>query len=85
MPRFKLNSTKNFEKFQNNQKSKTRLATFEDSFPQHSTKMAQEWFNQLQGKGVMTNADLTTITTWINNQGYNNQNDPHRNKVSNLL
>ncbi|CAL8309287.1 unnamed protein product, partial [Merluccius merluccius] len=35
MPRFKLNSTKNFENFRKNQKSKTRLAIFENSFKHH--------------------------------------------------
>ncbi|XP_044068708.1 uncharacterized protein LOC122883710 [Siniperca chuatsi] len=83
--RFKLNSKKNFKNFQNSTKSKTRLAIFEKSFQQHSTKMVQTWFNLLQGNGVMTKTDLTTITTWINNKGYNNQNDPYWNQVSNLL
>ncbi|XP_044068809.1 uncharacterized protein LOC122883754 [Siniperca chuatsi] len=83
--RFKLNSTKNFNNFQNSTKSKTRLAIFEKSFQQHSTEMVQKWFNLLQGNGVMTNTNLTNITTWINNEGYDNQNDPYRNQVFNLL
>lgn len=88
MPRFQLDNTKNFKNFQNMKKYKmspTRLAIFESSFQQHSIKMVQEWFNLLQGKNVMSQNDLNTITTWINNKGYNDNNDPHRNQVSNLL
>ncbi|XP_035798188.1 uncharacterized protein LOC118469439 [Amphiprion ocellaris] len=85
MPRFKLDNTKNFNNFQNTKKSQTRLAILENSFQQHSTKLVQQWFNLLQGKNVMSENDLTTITTWINNKDYNNNNDPHRSQVSNLL
>ncbi|XP_071348600.1 uncharacterized protein [Trachinotus anak] len=85
MPRFKLNSAKSFKDFKNTTVSKTRLLSFKQSFQQHSKDLANDWYNQLQGMGVMTNTDLNTITTWINNRGYENQNDPHRNQVSNLL
>lgn len=83
--RYKLKSTKNFKNFQDNWPSKSRLAIYEDSYPEHSIKMVQTWFDVLQGKEVMTNTDLTTVTTWINEQRYNDQNDPHRNQVSDLL
>ncbi|XP_028282490.1 uncharacterized protein LOC114449221 [Parambassis ranga] len=85
MVRFRLDTTKNFKDFKNSQKSKTRLAIFEMSFQQHSVKMANSWFDLLQGKGVMTSNDLNAITTWIQNKGYNDQNDPDRNQVVNLL
>ncbi|XP_028283251.1 uncharacterized protein LOC114449637 [Parambassis ranga] len=85
MVRFKLNDGKNFENFQNTPMSKTRLAVFETSFQQHSLKMVDSWFNLLQGKGVMTRNHLNTITTWIQNKGYDDQNDPDRNQVVNLL
>ncbi|XP_051816914.1 uncharacterized protein LOC127537765 [Acanthochromis polyacanthus] len=85
MPRFKLDNTKNFNNFQNTKQSQTRLAILESSFQQHSTKLVEQWFNLLQGKNVMSGNDLTTITTWINHKCYNNNNDPHRNQVSNLL
>ncbi|XP_073339951.1 uncharacterized protein [Pagrus major] len=85
MPRYKLNNTKNFKDFQNDHMSKTRLEVFEDSFQQHSLKMVETWYNQLKDKGVMTDNDRTNITAWISNKGYNNQNDPHRDKVSKIL
>ncbi|XP_018515822.1 uncharacterized protein LOC108872552 [Lates calcarifer] len=85
IPRFMLNSVKNFNNFTNNQMSKTRLDTFEKSFPQHSKDLVQKWFNQLKGKGVMTQADLNTLTDWINKKGYEDQNDPHWNEVSDLF
>nr|XP_046269251.1 uncharacterized protein LOC124072113 [Scatophagus argus] len=85
MPRFRLNSTKNFKDFQNNKMSQTRLNTFEKSFQQHSIKIVDSWFSSLQSKGVMTDKHRADITTWIIKEGYNNQNDPHRNQVSNLL
>lgn len=65
---YSLESTKNF---QNTPISKTRLESFENSFQKHSTEMVETWFPLLQSKGVMTNAHLTTITDWINKQGYN--------------
>ncbi|KAI4892143.1 hypothetical protein NFI96_027533 [Prochilodus magdalenae] len=71
--------------FQNAEMSKTRLAAFEDSLETRSIKMVQEWFDLLQGKGVMDDNHVTTLTTWITNQGYKDQNDPHRKQVSNLL
>ncbi|XP_034554915.1 uncharacterized protein LOC117823798 [Notolabrus celidotus] len=80
-----LKRTGCFKSFQNTPQSKTRLSVFEDSFQQHSTKMVQTWSSLMEGKGVMTNNDLETITAWINKKGYNDQNDPHRNQVSNLL
>ncbi|MEQ2230107.1 hypothetical protein ILYODFUR_025871 [Ilyodon furcidens] len=82
MFRCQLINTKNA---QNKKKSKTRIAMFEKNFQQLSTQMVQKWFNLLQGKGVMTNDHLTTITQWINNQGYKDQNDPHRKQVSSIL
>ncbi|XP_036929417.1 uncharacterized protein LOC119005671, partial [Acanthopagrus latus] len=85
MPRFKLDGTKGFENFQNDQMSKTRLAVFDSSFQQHSLKMVETWSNLLKDKNVMTDKDLKTINTWINKKGYNNQNDPHRDKVYNCL
>ncbi|XP_008303716.1 uncharacterized protein LOC103375268 isoform X2 [Stegastes partitus] len=85
MVRSNLNNTKNFKNFQNTKKSKTRFAIFESSFPQHSPTLRKYWFNRLQGKNVMTNNDLTTITSWFNNKSYNDNNDPHRNQVCNLL
>ncbi|XP_017266578.1 uncharacterized protein LOC108232940 [Kryptolebias marmoratus] len=68
-------SSKTFKTSQNNQKSSTRFTIFDKSFQEHSMKMVQDWFNLLQGKSVMTNTDLTTITEWINNQGYRDQHD----------
>ncbi|XP_023266940.1 uncharacterized protein LOC111658610 [Seriola lalandi dorsalis] len=85
MPRFKLNSETNFKDFKNSKVSKTRLASFEQSFPQHSTKLVHEWYNQFKDKGVMTEDHLNSVTDWINNRGYDNQNDPHRNQVADLL
>ncbi|XP_050928370.1 uncharacterized protein LOC108895197 [Lates calcarifer] len=85
MPRFKLDSTKNFNDFTNSPMSKTRLDVFEQSFEQHSKDMLQNWYNHLNSKGVMTQADLNTLTAWIDNKGYEDQNDPYRNKVSRLL
>ncbi|XP_030606961.1 uncharacterized protein LOC115795290 [Archocentrus centrarchus] len=85
MPRFWLKSSKKFENFQNTQMSKTRHDIFKESFQKHSTEMVKTWFSLLQSKGVMTDDHLTTINDWINKQGYNNQNDPHRNDVINLL
>ncbi|XP_042073437.1 uncharacterized protein LOC121813623 [Haplochromis burtoni] len=85
MPRFWLDRNKDFKNFQNNPMSKTRLDTFNDSFQNHSTEMVKTWFSLLQNKGVMTEDHLTTINNWIANQGYKNQNDPHRKDVANLL
>lgn len=85
MPRFKLNSTKNFKDFQSNRMSRTRLEVFENSFQQHSLKMVESWFIQLKDKRVMTDDDHNTLTAWINNKGYDDQNDPHRDEVSRLL
>ncbi|XP_069380456.1 uncharacterized protein [Paralichthys olivaceus] len=85
IPRFKFNSTKNFRDFQNNRVSKTRLAIFEKNFEQHSKDLVNKWFNHLQANGVMTKADLNTLTAWIDNKGYENQNDPHSKQVSKLL
>ncbi|KAM8734729.1 uncharacterized protein AB9X84_023451 [Acanthopagrus schlegelii] len=85
MPRFKLDGTKGFENFQNDKMSKTRLEVFDNSFQQHSLKMVETWSNLLKDKNVMTDKDLQTINTWINKKGYNNQNDPHRDKVYNCL
>ncbi|KAI4885536.1 hypothetical protein NFI96_024025 [Prochilodus magdalenae] len=48
-------------------------------------KMIQKWSDLLQGKGIMDDNHVTTLTTWITNQGYKDQNDPHRKQVSNLL
>ncbi|XP_071391244.1 uncharacterized protein [Centroberyx affinis] len=75
MARFRLDGTKNFKNFQDNQMSKTRLTIFEKSFQQHSTKMVEQWFSLLQGKGVMTTAHVDTIKAWIENEGYKNQNE----------
>lgn len=47
--------------------------------------MVKEWSDQLKNKGVMTDDHLTTINNWIANQGYKDQNDPHRKEVANLL
>ena len=47
--------------------------------------MVQEWFNQLQGKGVMSQKDFDSLTKWIDERGYEKQNDPHRNQVASLL
>ncbi|XP_053275843.1 uncharacterized protein LOC128437688 [Pleuronectes platessa] len=85
MPRFKFNSAKNYRDFRNNRVSKTRLAIFEKNFEQHSKDLVNKWFNHLQDKGVMTKADLDTLTAWINNKVYENPTDPHRKQVSNLL
>ena len=85
MPRFRLSDNKSFKNFQNNPKSKTRLEVFEKSFQKHSQSMVQEWFNQLQGKGVMSQKDFDSLTKWIDERGYEKQNDPHRNQVANLL
>ncbi|XP_053276202.1 uncharacterized protein LOC128437932 [Pleuronectes platessa] len=85
MPRFKFNSAKNYRDFKNNRVSKTRLAIFENNFEQHSKDLVNKWFNHLQDKGVMSKADLDTLTAWINNRDYENQSDPHRKQVSNLL
>ncbi|XP_062240807.1 uncharacterized protein LOC133950716 [Platichthys flesus] len=85
MPRFKFNSAKNYRDFRNNRVSKTRLAIFEKNFEQHSKDLVNKWFNHLQDKGVMTKADLDTLTAWINKKGYENPTDPHRKQVSNLL
>ncbi|TKS66086.1 Pre-mRNA-splicing factor CWC22 -like protein [Collichthys lucidus] len=82
MPRFKLDSTKELK---DNNVSQTRLANFENSFPKHSEKMVETWYNLLQDKGVMTHDHHTTITEWIKHRGYDDQNDPHRKQVSNLL
>ncbi|XP_038151917.1 uncharacterized protein LOC119790461 [Cyprinodon tularosa] len=81
MFRCQLSNTKNVK----NKKSKTRTAMFEKSFQEFSTQMVQQWYNMLQGKGVMTKDHLTTITEWINNQGYKNQNDPYRKQLSRVL
>ncbi|XP_039873728.1 uncharacterized protein LOC120725116 [Simochromis diagramma] len=85
MPRFWLDSSRNFKNFQNTNISKSRLKDFEKSFPHHSEKMVKEWSDQLKNKGVMTDDHLTTINNWIANQGYKDQNDPHRKEVANLL
>ena len=85
MPRFRLSDNKSFKNFQNSPKSKTRLEVFEKSFQKHSQSMVQEWFNQLQGKGVMSQKDFDSLTKWIDERGYEKQNDPHRNQVANLL
>ncbi|XP_035994275.1 uncharacterized protein LOC118563457 [Fundulus heteroclitus] len=82
MVRCQLSNTKNV---QNKKKSKTRIARFEKSFQQLSTQMVHKWYNLLKGKGVMTNDHLSTITQWINNQGYKDQNDPHRKQAFSIL
>ncbi|TKS66059.1 Reticulocyte-binding protein 2 -like protein a [Collichthys lucidus] len=85
MPRFKLDSIKNFKNFKDSNVSQTRLAIFENSFQKHSENMVQTWYNLLQDKGVMTHDHHTTITEWIKHRGYDDQNDPHRKQVCNLL
>ncbi|CAI5640746.1 unnamed protein product [Oreochromis niloticus] len=85
MPKFWLDSSRDFKNFQNKNISKSRLKDFENSFPHHSEKMVNKWFDQLKNKGVMTDDHLTTINNWIANQGYKDQNDPHRREVANLL
>ena len=85
IPRFKFNSSKNYRDFRNNRLSKTRHAIFERNFEQHSKDLVNKWFNHLQDKGVMTKADLDTLTAWIDNKGFENQTDPHRMQVSKLL
>ncbi|XP_073349756.1 uncharacterized protein [Pagrus major] len=85
MPRYKLDSTKKFENFQNDLMSKTRLEVFDNSFQQHSLKVVETWSDLLKDKNIMTDNDLRTITAWINKKGYNNQNDPHRDEVSKHL
>ena len=85
MPRFRLSDNTSFKNFQNTTQSKTRLKVFENSFQQHSQNMVQEWFSQLQGKGVMSQKDFDSLTEWINEMGYKNQDDPHRKQVANLL
>ncbi|XP_056247408.1 uncharacterized protein LOC130178868 [Seriola aureovittata] len=84
MPRFKLIRDKNLKDFNNSEVSKTRLASFEQSFPQLSTKLLHKWYNQFRDKGVMTEDHLNSVTDWINNRGYDNQNDPLRNQVADL-
>ncbi|XP_030297384.1 uncharacterized protein LOC115596432 [Sparus aurata] len=85
MPRFRLNSNNNFNNFQHDTMSKTRLARFEASFQQHSINMVEWWSNRLQDKGVMTETQLDNIREWTKKSGYNDQNDRYRNKVSDLL
>lgn len=65
--------------------SKIRLTIFEQSFQQHFDKTVQEWYKELNPKRVTTQANLNTITTWIKNWRYNDQNDVYRKQVSNLL
>ncbi|KAI4873585.1 hypothetical protein NFI96_025328 [Prochilodus magdalenae] len=74
-----------YKNVQKNPRSKTRRNIFESHFQQHSLKMIQKWSDLLQGKGIMDYNHVTTLTTWITNQGYKDQNDPHRKQVSNLL
>ncbi|XP_072543005.1 uncharacterized protein [Salminus brasiliensis] len=87
MPRFMVytGGDKVFKNFKQPTISKTRLDAFQKSFQQHSLNMVQRWSTLLQGKGVMNNNHVTTITTWINNKGYMNQNDPNRNLVSSII
>ncbi|KAM4552133.1 uncharacterized protein PAE49_015651 [Odontesthes bonariensis] len=85
MPRFQLNSTKGFPDFKKDNRSKFQRDVFENSFQKHSEKMVDNWFKEFRGKDVMTQQDCDTIKTWINNKDYNNQNDPLRNKVADLL
>ncbi|XP_025756375.1 uncharacterized protein LOC109195718 isoform X2 [Oreochromis niloticus] len=85
MPRFWLDHNKDFKNFQNNSMSNTRLEIFENSFQKHSTEMVKTWFSLLQIKGVITDDDLKTITDWIGKSDYNDQNEPYRNEVTNLL
>ncbi|XP_065812814.1 uncharacterized protein [Labrus bergylta] len=84
MVRFRLKSNEGFNSF-NTKPSKTRLSIYEEGFPHHSKKMVENWFNLMKDKGIMTNDHLNTINEWIDNEGYNDQNDHHRNLVSSLL
>ncbi|KAG9274067.1 hypothetical protein AMEX_G10872 [Astyanax mexicanus] len=85
MPRFMLNNEKPFKDFQNSPESKTRLQAYEKSFQQHSKQMVKTWSKLLQHKHVMNRTQIKTLTNWINNKGYMNQNDPYRKQVSKLI
>lgn len=85
MPRFRLNSTKNFNNFQSNPMSKIRLDVFEKSFKAHSQKIVNTWFRQLEVKGVMNHQDHKIITDWINKQGCKQQNDLLTQRVAGLI
>lgn len=85
MPRFRLNDKKSFKNFQNSLKSKTRFEIFEKSFEEHSKNMVLQWFNKLQGKGVMTQQHVNVLTKWIDEQRYKKEGDPHGKEVANIL
>ncbi|XP_066531925.1 uncharacterized protein [Hoplias malabaricus] len=76
---------KTFKNFKNSQKSQARLSVFQESFQEHSKKMVETWYTLLKDTGVMNNNDVDTLIEWINKEGYLDQNDPDRNKVSSLL
>lgn len=85
MPRFKLNTTKNVNNFQNTPISKTRLDVFEKSFQKHSGEVVKTWFKLLHNKGIMTETHRNNINAWINKRGYDDQNDPYRRQIADLL
>ncbi len=75
----------NFKDSLNNEMSKTRLSIFEESYPQHSTRLVTTWYDLLKDKGVMTREHFNTVTEWINRKGYDDPNDEHRKKVSSFI
>lgn len=86
MPRCMLKPDDNNSKdFQNSSRSKARLKTFEKSFPDHSQKMVETWYDHLQSRGAMNESNLANVTTWLDNKSYNDQNDPFRKEVSKHL
>lgn len=86
IPRCMLKPDDNNSKdFQNSSRSKARLKTFQKSFPDHSQKMVETWYDHLQSRGAMNESNLANVTTWLNNKSYNDQNDPFRKEVSKHL
>lgn len=75
------NNNNNTNDFQNSQMSRTRFEAFKESFPAHSRKMVETWYDHLQSKGVMNESNLANVTDWLNRKGYNDQNDPFRREV----
>lgn len=83
MPRCMLKpDDNNVKDFQNSNKSKARLKTFRESFPEHSQKMVETWYYHLQSRDAMTKENLANVTSWLNSESYNNQNDPYWKEVS---
>lgn len=86
MPRCMLKpDDNNIKDFQNSSISKTRFKAFEKSFPDHSAKMVNTWYEPLQSRGVMNKSNLDNVMTWLNNKGYKDQNDQFRKDVSKHL